>query len=102
MIFRKEYTNVSYRKLSDILNVAYEISGKTYAKLAEELKIDSVGSISMALKAPDQGVSDSLYSRIISVLDVNAYIIWTDGVRKYYVHSIHLQNKPTNGVVSHN
>lgn len=81
----KGYRQVSYSQLQPELVEFYKASKKSYVELAYELDVRSVSTAQNAIVSDDQMVSDEILTKVFNLIGLNAFVVWLNGERKYYL-----------------
>lgn len=87
MDFIKGYKSVSYADLTKALNKAFASSGKGYPDLAVAASVTSTQTIKFAFDEDSQKVSDKVLSSIFQAINFQAFILWINGERMYFLKS---------------
>lgn len=85
MITIKNYKQVKYSEIIDLLKEAKNMSGKNDFEIALELKIKSQTTIRNLTCEYAQKVSDEKLSSFMSLLGLSAAIVYVNGERMYFV-----------------
>jgi len=81
----KGYRQAGYGEIQLRLFDKFKESKKSYVELAYELDVRSVSTAQNILTSDTQIVSDELLSKVINLLGINAFVIWVNGERNYYI-----------------
>jgi len=87
MDFIKGYKTIDYGSLKSHLIKAYEASGKSYIDLAKAAEVTSTQTIKFIFDSQEQKVSDKVLTSVSNTLGINAFIIWMNGEKYYYMKS---------------
>lgn len=81
----KGYRQVPYNELQSELNETFHATNKTYVELAYELEVRSVSTAQNAIVSDNQMVSDEILTKVFNIIGLNAFVVWMNGERKYYL-----------------
>lgn len=87
MNFIKGYKAVGYEELQADFNAAFKESGKSPAQLAADTDINSTTTIYSAFNKEEQLVSDKILTSLFRTLQFEAFIMWQNGEKLYFMKS---------------
>jgi hypothetical protein len=87
MNFIKGYNPVSYKELQKQLSETYKQSGKTPVDVAAAIEVKTTSTVFSAINSDEQIVSDKVLSGVFQAIDLQAFILWINGERMYFLKS---------------
>lgn len=87
MNFIKGYKQLNYSDLKSELSKQMEASGKTLPEMAVDVDVSSTSTIRLVFDSLDQKVSDKVLTSVCQSLNFNAFVIWMNGERFYFIKS---------------
>lgn len=87
MEFIKGYTPVSYKALQKDLNKKFSESNKSLIELAADVKVNTTTTMYAALNQDKQSVSDKVLTNVFQSLSFDAFIMWVNGEKYYFIKS---------------
>jgi len=79
------YKNLGYSDFKKALFEAFKGCGKPKIQIAANIKVNSPATISNALEAEKQKVSDEVLTAVMKSVGLSGFVIWIFGKRYYYV-----------------
>jgi len=87
MDFIKGYKTSTYPELQKELVRRFGESEKTLPDLAVSADVNSTQTIKFALESTEQKVSDKVLTSVCQSLGFNAFVMWINGEKHYFVKS---------------
>jgi nicotinate-nucleotide pyrophosphorylase len=84
-MMKDNFSLTSYTSLINTLKKTFTQSKKTTTELQVAAGGISAGHVSNAFNADRQVLSDSNLTKIAAALEIDLYIVWHKGERKYYL-----------------
>ena len=81
-----KYKEVKYSEFISELNLKFKESELTAIKLADNCKLKSTMTVNNALKKDKQIASDSVVTKIMDFTNLDGFILYNKGERKYYLN----------------
>ena len=81
----KNYSQINYENLIKELKKATTDKDLHELTIATQVGVKSVGTIRNCYNLDVQIVSDEVLSKVFKVLNMNVFIAWIDGDRKYFI-----------------
>lgn len=85
MNFIKGYSPVPYQELQKKLSETFKDCGKSPVEIASAIDVNTTSTVYSALNAAEQIVSDKVLSGVFQALNLQAFIIWVNGERIYFL-----------------
>lgn len=81
-----KYKEVNYSEFISELNLKFKESELTAIKLADKCKLKSTMTVNNAFKKDKQVASDSVVTKIMEFINLDGFILYNKGERKYYIN----------------
>jgi len=85
MIDISGYKQTGYNDFRVALYEAFKTCGKPKIQIAANIKVNSPATISNALEADKQKVSDEVLTSVMKSVGLSGFVIWIFGKRYYYI-----------------
>lgn len=82
----ENYKQIKYSEFISELNLKFKESELSAIKLADKCKLKSTVTVSNAFKKDKQVVSDSVVTKIMELLNVDGFILWNKGEKKFFIN----------------
>lgn len=79
------YKKVSYKELQTVLQKRYSEAKIPDVNLAVELGVKSIATVKNTLNMDAQVVSDEVLTKMFKSLTMQAFTLWLNGERNYYL-----------------
>lgn len=79
------YKKTEYKDLRVVMNNYFKQGNKTLPELAFHTKQKGIINIRSAFRFDVQKISDKLLTSIFQSLDLDAFIVWHNGERMYFI-----------------
>lgn len=81
-----KYKEVKYSEFISELNLKFKDSELSAIKLADKCKLKSTMTVNNAFKKDKQIASDSVVTKIMDFTNLDGFILYNKGERKYYIN----------------
>ena len=81
----KGFKEIDYNGLQDEIKKVYNPDVVSFIQVAAQINVRSVQTIRNAFMPDAQGVSDEVFTNILTAIGLDAFIIWKNGQRSYYI-----------------
>jgi len=82
----EKYKQIKYSEFISELNLKFKESELSAIKLADKCKLKSTVTVSNAFKKDKQIVSDLVVTKIMEFLNLDGFILWNKGEKKFFIN----------------